>query len=192
MALGRKFLESMGLTEVQVQAIIDAHTETVNGLIARAETAEKAAESTQAVTKERDDLKKQNEELQKNTGDAAKIQKELDDFKASVKAEKSLVNRRAVMRDLLKNTVGIKREKALDLIVSAEKLDSYEWDENDKLKDPESVAKALKEQHADWISETETEGLPNSNPPSGGGSKTDVETLGNMSMSDYIAARKKM
>ena len=75
--------------------------------------------------------------------------------------------------------------------MAAEKLDGYELGENDQFKDADNIIKAMKEKHADWIGEVKEEGLPPLNPP-GGGTKTDVETLGNMSMMDYIAARKKM
>lgn len=179
MALERKFLEEMGLTEVQVQAIIDRHVETVKGLIARAETAEKAAENTPAVIKERDDLKKQIEELQK-AGDAAKIKKDFDDYKTAVEAEKTAAKKKTAMRALLKDGVGIKREKALDLIMAAEKLDGYELGENDQFKDADSIIKAMKEKHADWIGEVEEKGVPPLNPPGGGGTKLTKDQIRGM------------
>ena len=188
MALERKFLEEMGLTEVQVQAIIDRHVETVKGLIARAETAEKAAENTPAVTKERDDLKKQLEELQKAGGDAAKIQKDFDDYKTAVEAEKTAAKKRTAMRALLKDSVGIKREKALDLIMAAEKLDGYKLGENDQFKDADSIIKAMKEKHADWIGEEQTDGVPSTNPPSGGNATMTKDEI--MKISDPVERRQ--
>ena len=52
MALTRKLLKGMGLTEEQVDTIIDAHTETVDGLKEDLKQAKKDAE-------EADDLRKQ-------------------------------------------------------------------------------------------------------------------------------------
>lgn len=190
MALTRKLLKSFALEESVVDSIIEAHAETVDGLKAQIAEAAKTAESMQAVTRERDELKNQLVALQKAGGDAAKIQKDFDDYKAAIEVEKTNAKKQTAMRALLKDSVGIKREKALDLIMAAEKLDGYELGENDQFKDSESIIAAMKEKHADWIGEVKDEGIPPLNPP-GGGTKTDVETLGNMSMSDYIAARKK-
>ena len=57
MALTRKALKAMGLTEEQVESIIDAHTETVDRLKDELKTAKADAEKLEAVTKERDALK---------------------------------------------------------------------------------------------------------------------------------------
>ena len=57
MALTRSMLKGMGLTEEQVGAIIDAHTETVDGLKDKLKTAEADASKLKAVQKELDDLK---------------------------------------------------------------------------------------------------------------------------------------
>lgn len=53
MALTRKFLKAMGLTDEQVDSVIEAHTETVNGLTKYKTDAEKLP----AVQKELEDLK---------------------------------------------------------------------------------------------------------------------------------------
>lgn len=170
MALGRNFLKSMGLTDEQVNAIIEGHRESLDGVIKERDDAKAELAKLPDITKERDDLKKQLEELQKAGGDAAKIQKDFDDYKTAVEAEKTNAKKQAAMRELLKNSVGIQREKALDLIMAAEKLDSYELGENGQFKDSDSIIKAMKEKHADWIGEGKTEGVPPIAPPTGGGS----------------------
>lgn len=188
MALTRKLLKSFSLEESVIDSIIEAHTETVDALKKQRDEAQAEAAKVEALTK---DLAEANDKLDK-AGDSAKIQKEFDDYKASVEAEKTNAKKNAALRELLRDSVGIKREKALDLILAAEKLDGYELDENGKFRDAETITSAMKEKHAEWIGEVKNEGVPHSNPPSGGGKQTDVETLGNMSMADYIAARKKM
>ena len=188
MALGRNYLKSMGLTDEQVSAIIENHAETVEGLKKERDGFKADAAKVDELTKQ---LNEANDKLAK-AGDSAKIQKEFDDYKAGVEAEKTNAKKNAALRELLRDSVGIKREKALDLILAAEKLDGYELDENGKFRDAETITSAMKEKHAEWIGEVKNEGVPHSNPPSGGGKQTDMETLGNMSMADYIAARKKM
>ena len=54
MALTRNFLKSMGLTDEQVSAIIENHTDSIDGLKAELATARAAAETVEALTKERD------------------------------------------------------------------------------------------------------------------------------------------
>ena len=187
MALTRKLLKSFSLEESVIDSIIEAHAETVDGLKAERDEAKKTAEGIQAVTKERDDLKKQLEELQKAGGDAAKIQKEFDDYKTAVEAEKTNAKKQTAMRALLKDSVGIKHEKALDLIMAAEKLDGYELGENDQFKDADNIIKAMKEKHADWIGEVKDEGIPPLNPPGGNATMTKDEI---MKISDPVERRQ--
>ena len=101
-------------------------------------------------------------------GDYAKVQKDFDDYKAGIEAEKRGVKTRDALRALLKDTVGIKRDSALDLIMAAEKLDSYELDENGGLKDAENIANTMKQKHAEWIGEVHEHGVPHITPPTGG------------------------
>lgn len=168
MALTRNFLKSMGLTDEQVNAIIENHTDTVEGLKKERDGYKAEAEKVEGLTNQ---LKEANEKLEK-AGDASKVQKELDDLKASVAAEKAAAATRAHARELLENDVGIKRKSALDLILAAENLDGYEKDENGRIKDPAAFATAMKTKHAEWIGEATTTGTQPATPPSGNNPKT--------------------
>jgi hypothetical protein len=57
MALTRKLLKGMGLTEEQMDTIIEAHTDTVDGLKTQVATYKADAEKLPSVQKELDDLK---------------------------------------------------------------------------------------------------------------------------------------
>nr|DAZ52115.1 MAG TPA: minor structural protein [Caudoviricetes sp.] len=57
MALTRKLLKGMGLTEEQMDTIIEAHTDTVDGLKTQVATYKADAEKLPGVQKELDDLK---------------------------------------------------------------------------------------------------------------------------------------
>ena len=57
MSLTRGMLKGMGLTDEQVSAIIDAHTETVDGLKDSLKAAKADADKLKVVQKELDDLK---------------------------------------------------------------------------------------------------------------------------------------
>lgn len=168
MALTRKLLKSFSLEESVIDSIIEAHAETVDAL--KKERDEAKARADQANELDRQ-LKEANEKLEK-AGDASKVQKELDDLKASVAAEKTAAATRAHARELLENDVGIKRKSALDLILAAENLDGYEKDENGRIKDPAAFTTAMKTKHAEWIGEATTTGTPPTTPPSSGTNST--------------------
>lgn len=164
MALTRKLLKSFGLDEAVIDSIIEAHTESTDALKKQRDDALAEAAKVDELTKE---LAEANNKLAA-AGDAAKVQKDFDDYKASIEAEKKGVKTRDALRSLLKDTVGIKRDSALDLIMAAEKLDSYELDENGGLKDAENIANSMKQKHAEWIGEVSTTGVPPIAPPTGG------------------------
>lgn len=76
MALTRKLLKGMGLTDEQVDTIIEAHTDTVDGLKDQIATYKADAEKLPGVQKELDDLKKEGAD----GGYKGKYEKEKKDF----------------------------------------------------------------------------------------------------------------
>lgn len=167
MALTRTFLKSMGLTDEQVSAVIEAHAETIEGLTKKRDEYKAEAEKAKQLQEQLDEAK----EKLASSGDVAKVQKEFDDYKAGVEAEKLTARKNGAMRSLLKDKVGIKRESALDLILAAEKLDGYELGDNGQFKDADKIEAAMKEKHAEWISTTDEKGVPPTTPPAGGSGK---------------------
>ena len=75
MALSRKLLKGMGLTDEQVDTIIEAHTDTVDGLKEQVKTYKADADKLQDVQKELDDLKAAGD-----GGFKEKFEKEHSDF----------------------------------------------------------------------------------------------------------------
>ena len=78
-------LNGMGLSADQISAIIEAHTETVEGLKASVKEAEKKAEGYDALVAEKGKLEKKYEALKEASGSddwKAKYEKEKADFKA--------------------------------------------------------------------------------------------------------------
>ena len=57
MAFTRKFLKALGLTEEQVDSVVEAHTETVDGLKSQMAGYKADAEKLEDVQKKLDDLK---------------------------------------------------------------------------------------------------------------------------------------
>lgn len=87
MALTRKLLKGMGLTEEQVDTIIEAHTETVDGLKKDLNQYKADAENLPKVQKELDDLKAAGDDGWKDKHD--KVKKEFDNYKADISAKET-------------------------------------------------------------------------------------------------------
>lgn len=99
MAITRKLLKGMGLTEEQQDTIIEAHTDTVNGLKADVDRYKADAEKLPAVQKELDDLKAQGDGGYKAKYEAE--HKAFGDYKANVDAEKTTAAKEKALSDVL-------------------------------------------------------------------------------------------
>lgn len=171
MALTRNYLKSMGLTEEQVNAIIENHTDSIDGLKAELATARAAAETVEALTKERDELK---DKLSK-AGDAAKVQAEFDAYRQQVETEKANAAKSAAVRKALKAS-GVQREEFLDLLMGKVELDKVEMD-GDAVKDEASFVAPFKASYAGCFASESEQGTKLQNPPSGGGTRMTKEQI---------------
>lgn len=97
MSITRKFLKGMGLTEEQVDTIIDAHTETVDGLKKDIEKYRGDSDTLASVQKELNDLKEAGDGgLQKKLED---LQKKYDDAETAHKTELENLQKQISDRD---------------------------------------------------------------------------------------------
>lgn len=136
MALTRKLLKGMGLTDEQVDTIIEAHTDTVDGLKADISRYKTDAEKLPGVQKQLDDLKA--------VGDGGyqdkyeKEHKAFEDFKAGVTAKESKAAKEKAVRAYFesKNITGAN----LDLAMRGcgEEMAALELD-GEKIKDTKSL-----------------------------------------------------
>lgn len=171
MALTRNFLKSMSLTEEQISAIIENHTDSIDGLKAELATARAAAETVEALTKERDELK---DKLSK-AGDAAKVQADFDAYRQQVETEKANAVKSAAVRKALKES-GVQREEFLDLLMGKVELDKVEM-EGDAVKDADALTSPLKASYAGCFASVTDQGTKSQNPPSGGGTRMTKEQI---------------
>lgn len=162
MALSRKFLEGMGIEDKQVESIIEAHTETVNGLKAERDRYKEQAEKVP-------DLQKQLEEAQAASegGDwEEKFNAEhqaFEDFKAQVATEKAEAEKAQAYRGMLM-AAGID-PKRIDAIMRVTDLSEVEMGEDGKLKEAGKLEEAAKEEWADFVLKTITKGSDPATPP---------------------------
>lgn len=163
MALTRNFLKSMGLTDEQVNAIIEGHSDTVTALTKERDDARIAAAQVDGLTRERDEYKTKLEKA----GDAAKVQAEFDAYKQQVEGEKANATKTSAVRAALK-AAGVNRDEFADLLLGKVDLSKVEMD-GDKVKDPAALVDPLKSSYAGCFGVVDDKGTPPSNPPSGGG-----------------------
>lgn len=169
MAITRKLLKGMGLTEEQQDTIIEAHTDTVNGLKADVDRYKADAEKLPGVQKELDDLKGKGDDGYKEKYESE--HKAFEDYKTSVAAEKTTAAKEKALETALKK-VGI-ADKRLQSVARLCKgdglLDKLELDEDGTVKDAAKLEKSLKDGYGEYITTTSTQGANTPNPPANSG-----------------------
>ena len=184
MALTRKLLKGMGLTEEQVDTIIEAHTETVDGLKTDINKYKGDAEKLPTVQKELDDLKAAGDGGYKEKYE--KEHKAFEDFKTAQTAKETRQAKEAAYREFLKS-VGVS-EKRIPAIMKVTDIDGIEMD-GDKFKDADKLTETVKTEWADFIETRNTNGANTNTPPAN--NLNNGEDPSNMSMEQYIAYRNK-
>lgn len=184
MALTRKLLKGMGLTDEQVDTIIEAHTDTVDGLKADIAKYEGDAKKLPGVQKELDELKAAGDGGYKEKYEKEK--KAFEDFKNEQTAKETKKAKENAYRELLKSA-GVS-EKRIPAILKVTDLDSVELD-GDKVKDADKLTETVKTDWADFIESSNTSGANTDNPPAN--NPGDTKDLGSLSMEEYIKERTK-
>ena len=165
MALTRKMLKAMGIEEEKIEQIIEAHTETVDGLKADVTRYKTDAERLPGVQKELDDLKAAGDD-----GYKAKYEQEHSAFESFRQAQAVKDTRTAkenAYRALLK-AVGV-GENRLEKVLKLCDVDAVELDEQGGIKDADALKETLKTEWADFIVTTQTQGANMANPPQNNG-----------------------
>ena len=171
MALSRKFLASKGLEADVIEEIIQAHTETVNGLKDKIDEAEKYkadADKLKEVQKELNELKA---EAEKNSDkDYDKLKKEFDDYKADIENKATRQKKEDAYKEILKDA-GIP-EKHYAKIIKYSDVDSVELDADGKITTAADILKSIKEEWGDHIEKSTKKGAETSKPPKNTGGTT--------------------
>lgn len=162
MALTRKLLKGMGLTDEQVDTIIEAHTDTVDGLKADIGRYKADAEKLPGVQKQLDDLK-----AASDGGYKEKYEKEhsaFETYKADVTAKEAKAAKEKAVRAYFegKNITGANLELAMR--GCGEEMAAIEMD-GDKIKDTKSLDALVAGTYKGLVSTSRTKGTDTSNPP---------------------------
>lgn len=188
MALTRKLLKGMGLTDEQVDTIIEAHTDTVDGLKDQISTYKADAEKLPGVQKELDDLKKEGAD----GGYKAKYEKEhkdFQDYKDGITAKETAAAKEKAARAYFQSK-GIP-DKSMGLVIRGAKgeIDSLELD-GEKIKDASALDALVDGDYKGLIGTVKESGTNTQNPPETSGSKMTKEQI--MAIKDTAQRQKAM
>lgn len=177
MALTRRMLKAMGISDEQVDEIIAAHTETVDALKEQRDAYKADAEKLADVQKQ---LDKATADLEAAGKDAYKVKyealkEEYEGYKTEQTKKESHEAKEKAYRALLQEA-GVS-EKRLESVLKVSDVDSVELDENGSIKGADKLTESIKSEWADFITTTETRGAQTSNPPANnnGGAMTKAD-----------------
>ena len=176
--LSRKFLAGLGLTEAQVEAIVEGNEDSIKGLKAQIdEHKTKEAELNEKIAglqKEVEDAKAS--ALEKEGKDPWKLKydtlnEQFTAYKAEEEKKATKQKKEAAFVALLKNAGIAERRIASVCKVSTPDIDSIEFGEDGKVKDSETLTNKMKEEWKDFIETKETKPADVTTPPDNSGGK---------------------
>ena len=177
MALTRAFLKSMSLNDEQINAIVEANSESLEGIKAERDQYKAKAAEFDKVKSELDELR----EAAKNSGDYDKLKKEFDDYKADVQQRETIAAKKAALTKVAKDA-GLS-DAGIAKAIKYTDWSSFELNDNGEVKDGKTLLQSLKDEWSDYVATAETHGASTPKPPAG--SAPDYES---MSDADYYKA----
>ena len=162
MALTRKLLKGMGLTDEQIDSVIDAHTETVDALKDRIAALQTDADKLKDVQKELDGLKAGTDWKAEHD----KVKKELDEYRAEIAGKEQAAKVKAAYKQLLTDEKIDPRRH--DAIIRATDLAGAKLNKDGKLEGEDKLREGIRESWSDFKVTTTTRGADVATPPTGG------------------------
>lgn len=165
MALTRKYLQSLGIDEENVEKIISAHTEVTSALKDERDALKSDAEKLAEVQKELDEFKKNNPEDGKNPWKVKydAIKEEFNNYKTEIEVKQTAEAKTKAIKAMLKE-IGIS-EKRIDAVAKVTDIDAIEIDAEGKIKDSDAVKESFKNEWSDFIPSESVKGADTPNPP---------------------------
>ena len=172
MSLTRKMLKGMGLTEEQVDSIIEEHTAVTDALKEQVNQYKKDAEGYQTARKELEDLKAGGDDWKERYEAEHKA---FEDFKKETEATAERAKVQEAYRALLKaENVS---EKRIDKILKLTDFDALKLTKEGKIANEEKVAEDIRNEWSDFIVSQSDRGTDVDTPPAGGKSMTKEQIM---------------
>ncbi|MBQ2349367.1 MAG: hypothetical protein II392_00960 [Mycoplasma sp.] len=166
-------LKGMGLTDEQVDAIIEEHASAKDNLKVKIKSLEEQLKDSEEIRNKYNDLA---DDVKKNNWKDKfdNLSKEFKEYKQEIENSRIQESKKEAYKNLLiKNGIS---EKQLSAILEVTKYDDIEIDENGDLKDAKELENQIKDKWGGFIVKTHVEGLNTENPPTnlGGASKEEI------------------
>ena len=172
MSLTRKMLKGMGLTEEQVDSIIEEHTAVTDALKEKANQYEADAKKLADVQKELNDLKAGGDDW-KEKFDAE--HKAFEDYKKDIESKAEISKVKDAYRALLKaQNVS---EKRIDTIIKLTDFSGIKLTKEGKIANEDKVIESIQSEWSDLIPSEKEHGQKVETPPSGGKTITREEIM---------------
>lgn len=183
MALTRKFLKALGIEDEKIDQIIEAHTDTVDGLKQYKEDAEKLPEIQSQLDEAKKKLKKfEDDGFEKKYND---LQTEFNNYKDTEEKAKTAEKKKSAYREILKKA-GIS-EKRFDAILRITDLDKIELDDKGEIKDSKTVEDSVKKEWQEFVVKSGVKGAETATPPGGNGTEGHTPSRAAMVAKRYYA-----
>lgn len=176
MGLSKKFLSALGIDEDKAEQVWEAHKDTIDAIRNERDSFKDKAEKFDNVQKELNKANLKLKEFEDSDGkDSWKTKyddllKNFNDYKDEIAEKELTAKKQAAYRRLLRE-VGI-ADKRIDAILKISDVNELEFDDQNEVKDADSVKKKMKTEWGDFISTTETRGADVANPPAGSNTNT--------------------
>lgn len=177
----------MGIEDKQIQAIIDAHTETTDGLKAQRDQYKEQADKVPDLLKQLEeakadtglaDMQAKYEQAQADTKAAQaerdRIQSEYDEYKSGVEAREAEQAKAGAYRKQVLEAAQI-ASTYIDDVMGVTKLDAIELDEDGNVKDADKLIESAKDKWKSFVVKTKTDPAGVDNPPTSTAGKGSVE-----------------
>ena len=166
MSLTRKALKAMGLTDEQIDSVIEMHTDTVSGLKDKLEAAENNSKDVEKLTAEVEKYKNELEKANKAITESEKLKEqyestktEYEKYKGEIAAKETKVAKEKAVREYFKSK-GINDDNmSIAMRGIKSEIDAAELDEKGKIKDIKVFDELIKGDYAKLISHTEVKGV---------------------------------
>ena len=165
MALTVKLLKGMGIDEEKVEAIIAAHTETIDGLKAARDKAQEEAKRVPELQRQLEEAKAAQDGTDEWEQKYRDEHQAFEDFKAQIETERADAEKAQAYRGMLM-AAGID-PKRIDSIMRVTDLSQVEM-EDGKLKDSGKLEEAAKEEWSDFVVRSHVEKTNPATPPKAG------------------------
>ena len=156
----------MGLTDEQIESVVEMHTDTVSGLKDKLEVAENNSKDVEKLTAEIEKYKNELEKANKSIVESEKYKEqyentksEYEKYKGEIAAKETKTAKEKAVREYYKSK-GINDDNmSIAMRGSRSEIDAMELDEKGKIKDTKVFDDLIKGDYAKLISHTEVKGV---------------------------------